>query len=69
MTGRLKKKRSYLINFMDTRSAQYTWYSGPGIFLKKHYDDFGENEPHYEFLLPDGNECVFPRSSVVGELT
>lgn len=68
MIGRLKRNQKYFINFIDARQAIYTWYSGLGVFIKKHEDNFGERETHYLFRLPDGNKCVFPRSSVIAHL-
>lgn len=62
---RFKKGREYLILFMDPRQDQYTWYQGPGVYVRKHHDDFGEKEPHYVFLLPDESKCVFPLSAVI----
>lgn len=62
---RLKKGKKYLINFVDPRQANYTWYTGIGVFLTKSADDFGDNELHYMFKLPNGEEGVFPKSSVV----
>jgi hypothetical protein len=62
---KLKIGNNYFISFMDSRSPDYTWYSGTGVLLGKHDDDFGEKEHHYIFRLPNGDECIFPKSSVI----
>ncbi len=68
MKGRLVKNARYLINFIDDRQLSCTWYSGPGTFVRKWNDDFEEKEPHYLFHLPNGDDCVFPKSSVIARL-
>lgn len=66
---RLKKGVTYFISFMDPKQPDYSWYSGPGVFVRIHDEDFGDGEQHYEFRLPGKKElCFFPRSSVVSRV-
>lgn len=39
-------------------------YSGPAKLLKANSEDFGTGVQHYDFLMPDGEVCTFPESSI-----
>lgn len=58
---KLERDKSYT----GEELLDYTRYSGPGVFIREFDDDFGTDEQHYVFRLPDGNECVFPKSSIL----
>ncbi len=63
---KLKEGNSYAIGFVDPEQATYTWHTGTGIFIHELDDDFGTGEQHYLFRLSDGDECAFPKSSILG---
>ncbi len=55
---------TYEIRFMDKRQPEYTWYSGPAVYLRE--SEEGEfDEPHSVFKVPDGDESHFPHSAVM----
>ncbi len=74
MTMNLTVGKTYQIEFHDPRQDAYTWYSGEGIYVGKHDDDFGEGEQHHEFTIDaedgeivgdfDNDNVIFPESAI-----